>query len=132
MKTGNSHYVNPDNYAHVNPNGASAPSLKRRKFSASTWGGSGRHYVPSIAYDQAPLTCNSTIPPIRSNVEASMATGCKRDRSHLEDEEPVFLSRDEIERCSPSRKDGIDALREAHLRYTYCTFLQNLGLHLEL
>ncbi|KAK4587216.1 hypothetical protein RGQ29_024083 [Quercus rubra] len=132
MKTGNSHYVNPDNYAHVNPNGASAPSLKRRKFSASTWGGSGRHYVPSIAYDQAPLTCNSTIPPIRSNVEASMVTGCKRDRSHLEDEEPVFLSRDEIERCSPSRKDGIDALREAHLRYTYCSFLQNLGLHLEL
>ncbi|XP_065639070.1 cyclin-T1-4 isoform X2 [Quercus suber] len=132
MKTGNFHYVNPDNYTHVNPNGASAPSLKRRKFSASTWGGSGRHYVPSIAYDQAPLTCNSTIPPIRSNVEATMATGCKRDRSHLEDEEPVFLSRDEIERCSPSRKDGIDALREAHLRYSYCTFLQNLGLHLEL
>ena len=60
-----------------------------------------------------------------------MSTSCKRDCSVLEDDEPVFMSREEIERYSPSRKDGIDALREAHLRYSYCTFLQNLGLRLE-
>ncbi|XP_058077655.1 cyclin-T1-5-like isoform X3 [Magnolia sinica] len=43
-----------------------------------------------------------------------------------------FMSRDEIERLSPSRKDGIDSLRETHLRYSYCAFLQNLGMRLEL
>ncbi|PKI59208.1 hypothetical protein CRG98_020371 [Punica granatum] len=42
------------------------------------------------------------------------------------------MSRDEIERLSPSRKDGIDLIRENHLRYTYCNFLQNLGLRLDL
>lgn len=84
-------------------------------------------------YDTAPSTCNYAVPPpTRSNVEASAPTSCKRDFSLLEDDEPVFMSREEIERYSPSRKDGIDALREAHLRYSYCTFLQNLGLRLDL
>ncbi|KAK1278457.1 Cyclin-T1-1 [Acorus gramineus] len=44
----------------------------------------------------------------------------------------VFMSRDEIERCSPSRRDGIDSMRETQLRYSYCAFLQNLGLRLQL
>lgn len=53
------------------------------------------------------------VPPVSiSNVEVSTSMSCKRDRSKLEDDEPVFMSRDEIERFSPSRKDGIDALRE--------------------
>ncbi|XP_031477706.1 uncharacterized protein LOC116248843 isoform X2 [Nymphaea colorata] len=43
-----------------------------------------------------------------------------------------FMSREELERCSPSRKDGIDSNRETYLRYSYCSFLQNLGLRLEL
>lgn len=43
-----------------------------------------------------------------------------------------FMSRDEIERCSPSRKDGIDVLMETHLRYSYCSYLQSLGMRLEL
>ncbi|KAK1294175.1 Cyclin-T1-4 [Acorus calamus] len=42
------------------------------------------------------------------------------------------MSRDEIERCSPSRRDGIDSMRETQLRYSYCAFLQNLGLRLQL
>ncbi|CAH1415068.1 unnamed protein product [Lactuca virosa] len=42
------------------------------------------------------------------------------------------MSRDPIERFSPSRKDGIDALQETHLRYCYCAFLQNLGIRLDL
>ncbi|XP_062177467.1 cyclin-T1-4-like isoform X2 [Alnus glutinosa] len=129
----NFYNVKPHNSIHVNPNGAGAPSLKRRRFSASTWGGSGRHYVLPGMYDTAPSTCNYAVPPpTRSNVEASASASCKRDCSLLEDDEPVFMSREEIERHSPSRKDGIDALREAHLRYSYCTFLQNLGLRLDL
>ncbi|XP_015888036.1 cyclin-T1-4 isoform X2 [Ziziphus jujuba] len=118
----NSNYVRPDN----------GPSWKRRKFSASTWGDSGRHYYPPNAYEYAPSTCNDSIPPTRINADVSTSTSCKRDRSKLDDEEPVFLSRDEIERHSPSRKDGIDSMRETHLRYSYCAFLQNLGLRLEL
>ncbi|XP_031504308.1 cyclin-T1-4-like isoform X1 [Nymphaea colorata] len=43
-----------------------------------------------------------------------------------------FMSREELERCSPSRKDGIDLHRETYLRYSYCAFLQNLGMQLKL
>ncbi|KAJ9700285.1 hypothetical protein PVL29_005885 [Vitis rotundifolia] len=119
------------NYNYVNHD--AAPSLKRRKFSASAWEDTGRHYQQQTTYDSAPSTCNSLVPaPTRPNANAYTSTSCKRDRSKLEDDDMVFMSRDEIERCSPSRKDGIDALREMHLRYSYCAFLQNLGLRLEL
>ncbi|OAY55797.1 hypothetical protein MANES_03G180900v8 [Manihot esculenta] len=124
------HINNAYNYVNI-PSGA--PSLKRRKFSAGTWGDVGRHFVKHISYETTvPSTCNNSVPPARSNAETSTSTSCKRDRTKLEDDEPVFMSRDEIERHSPSRKDGIDALRETHLRYSYCAFLQNLGLRLEL
>lgn len=118
----NSNFVRPDN----------GPSWKRRKCSASTWGDGGRHYYHHNSYDYAPSTCNDPAPPTRVTANTSTSTSCKRNRSKLDDEEPVFMSRDEIERYSPSRKDGIDALRETHLRYSYCAFLQNLGLRLEL
>jgi len=113
------------------------PAFKRRKFSVDTWGEcGGRHYPQYNAYQCADQsTYNNSAPLItRSNAEVSTSTSmsCKRDRSKLEEDEPVFLSKDEIERYSPSRKDGIDALRETHLRYSYCAFLQNLGLRLEL
>ncbi|GMJ09916.1 hypothetical protein HRI_004660800 [Hibiscus trionum] len=116
---------------HAEPN--CAPSLKRRKFSDATWGDSGRNYPSySMHCPAAPLESSNFIPPIRSNAEASTFVSNKRDRSCLEDDESVFMSRHEIERCSPSRRDGIDALRETHLRYSYCAFIQNLGLQLEL
>lgn len=125
------HFNNNNNYVNSS-NGA--PSLKRRKFSVGSWGDVGRHVVQPITYESAvgPSTYNNSVPPVRSNTETSTSTCCKRDRSKLEDDEPIFMSRDEIERHSPSRKDGIDAQREAHLRYSYCGFLQNLGLRLEL
>ncbi|KAH9314276.1 hypothetical protein KI387_022903 [Taxus chinensis] len=43
-----------------------------------------------------------------------------------------YLSRDEIERCSPSRRDGIDLQKETYFRYSYCAFLQTLGMRLQL
>ena len=118
-------------YNHAQPNCA---PLKRRKFSAATWADGGRQYPPSnMHYTAAPFDSSNFVPPpIRPNAEASTPVSCKRDWSQLEDDEPVFLSRDEIERYSPSRRDGIDALRETHLRYSYCAFIQNLGLQLEL
>ncbi|KAA3467944.1 cyclin-T1-4-like [Gossypium australe] len=119
-------------YHHAQPN--CAPSLKRRKFSAATWGDSGRNYQPySLHCPTAQLEPSNFIPPpMRSTAEASTSVSNKRDRSQLEDDESVFMSRDDIERYSPSRRDGIDALRETHLRYSYCAFIQNLGLQLEL
>ncbi|MCD7446953.1 hypothetical protein HAX54_020731 [Datura stramonium] len=136
------------------------PSLKRRKCSASGWESSGRYSqapnackdVPSKQpstcynvplrnsrmYDDSYSTCNNnsaiTASTSRPRSDASAPTCSKRDRSWLEDTETdnVFMSKEEIEKCSPSRKDGIDAMHEAHLRYSYCAFLQNLGIRLDL
>lgn len=96
-----------------------------------------QHVPPQFfnAYYVAPLDCdkNSTITAATRSDSAYASTTCKRDRSMFEDDEEVFfMSRDEIERVSPSRKDGIDVLHETHLRYSYCAFLQNLGLRLDL
>lgn len=43
-----------------------------------------------------------------------------------------YLSREEIEKCSPSRRDGIDLQKETYYRYSYCTFLQTLGMQMQL
>ncbi|WCJ23722.1 Cyclin family protein [Euphorbia peplus] len=120
----NNNYINPTN---------GAPSLKRRKFSSGSWGAVGTHFLHPTMYESAvSSTYNHSAPPTRSNAEVSTSISCKRDRSQLDEDEPVFMSRDEIERHSPSRKDGIDVLRETYLRYSYCEFLQNLGMRLEL
>lgn len=42
-----------------------------------------------------------------------------------------YFSRKEIEDNSPSRRDGIDLKKEAYLRKSYCTFLQDLGMRLK-
>lgn len=82
------------------------------------------------AHYDARLVKNSSAVHDGSSVFA--LTTSKRDRSRFEDDELVFMSRDEIERCSPSRKDGIDQLHETQLRYSYCAFLRHLGLSLDL
>ncbi|KAL0457241.1 UNVERIFIED_CONTAM: Cyclin-T1-4 [Sesamum latifolium] len=128
------------------------PSSKRRKISALSFEGNERPYQhqntyqndvvnhadqskPSNcynAYSNAYLVSNSSTVVRCEDVSAYDLTNSKRDRSTFEDDEVVLMSRDEIERCSPSRKDGIDPLQEAHLRYSYCVFLQNLGIRLNL
>ncbi|KAK4434014.1 Cyclin-T1-5 [Sesamum alatum] len=149
--------LNGPNHDHVWPD--AVPATKRRKLSdtscQSTWrpyqhqtkyeSGIDNHAyllqrVPPQfvnAYCNAPLGCNKSsavvAPTTPDDTGAYVSTTSKRDRSKFEDaEEVVFMSRDEIERCSPSRKDGIDALHETHLRYSYCAFLQNLGVQLDL
>ncbi|KAJ6802734.1 uncharacterized protein M6B38_191285 [Iris pallida] len=47
-------------------------------------------------------------------------------------EDESFMSRNEIDRRSPSRKDGIDRLLETRLRYSYCAYLQSLGTRLQI
>ncbi|KAJ4955182.1 hypothetical protein NE237_011965 [Protea cynaroides] len=108
------------------------PSLKKRKFSASGWENSGRYDWQPVQVCDTPSTSNSSfLAPTRVDTAVYTHTSHKRDHSKLE-EDVIFMSRDEIEKCSPSRKDGIDSVRETHLRYSYCAFLQNLGMRLEL
>ncbi|XP_020210380.1 cyclin-T1-3 isoform X2 [Cajanus cajan] len=111
---------------------AVASSLKRRKYPAPVWQESQKYYVPPTIHDNNPSSCNFLAPPSRSDGDASTSTSCKLDCSIFEDDKPVFMSREEIDRHSPSRKDGIDVHHETHLRYSYCAFLQNLGMRLEL
>lgn len=96
------------------------------------WQESQQYYVPPMVHDNIPSSYNFQGPPTRSDGDASTSASCKRDCSIFEDDKPVFMSRDEIDRHSPSRKDGIDVHHETHLRYSYCAFLQNLGMRLEL
>ncbi|KAK4759178.1 hypothetical protein SAY87_022309 [Trapa incisa] len=126
---GSSHateFINYSNFEYVKH--AGAPSMKRRRYTASTWGDS-RHYL----LDNASDTCSSIVHlPSRTNAKTSTSSSCKRARSQLNEDVVDFMSRDEIESHSPSRRDGIGLLRENQLRYSYCDFLQNLGLCLEL
>ncbi|XP_042037807.1 cyclin-T1-4-like isoform X1 [Salvia splendens] len=131
------------------------PSPKRRKtstFSAESTGFINQQqqtyqydlanhadsFKPSRYYNacaDAQLVCKSSsaVAETRSggaNLNASSTSKC--DRLKFEDEEVVFMSRDDIEKSSPSRKDGIDQLHETYLRYSYCSFLQNVGARLHL
>jgi cyclin T len=42
------------------------------------------------------------------------------------------VSREEIERGSPSRRDGVSAAKEAELRATYCSFIRDVCIRLQL
>ncbi|KAM7257844.1 hypothetical protein ACFE04_013585 [Oxalis oulophora] len=119
---------NNNNYYYVHSNGAS--SLKRRKFSASTWGEGSRACLPSNTDDYRRQLAYNNSPPPMERLTADNFTSKKRGRS--EEDELVFVSRDEIDKCSASRKHGIDALRETYLRFSYCGFIQNAGLRLQL
>ncbi|KAJ7948930.1 Cyclin T1 [Quillaja saponaria] len=55
----------------------------------------------------------------------------KISQEKLEDGGRWYFSRKEIEEKSPSRRDGIDLKKEAYLRKSYCTFLQDLGMRLK-
>lgn len=44
----------------------------------------------------------------------------------------VYYTRETIERLSPSRRDGINYQNETILRFSYVSFLQNLGTRLQL
>ncbi|KAL5712236.1 hypothetical protein ACHQM5_014427 [Ranunculus cassubicifolius] len=123
---------NVDHIYNVRNNGEVAdPASKRRKFSGSTWENSRVHYPQYNTVDSAPSTSTSLLSTTTRSKESYGITGSKRGRESYEDD-VVFMSRDDIERLSPSRKDGIDPLRETYLRYSYCAFLQNLGMQLEL
>ncbi|CAL5209713.1 unnamed protein product [Lathyrus oleraceus] len=121
---GNLNQCNADyaNYADVGPS-----SLKKRKFSAPDRVEIQKFNLPATIHDNVR---SFQAHPTRSNAYTSASV--KPGFSIFDDDTPVFMSRDDIDRNSPSRKDGIDVRHEAHLRYSYCAFLQNLGTRLEL
>ncbi|KAG8069667.1 hypothetical protein GUJ93_ZPchr0006g43837 [Zizania palustris] len=43
-----------------------------------------------------------------------------------------YVTREEAERGSPSRRDGVGAAKEAALRATYCSFIRDVGIRLQL
>ncbi|XP_057425167.1 cyclin-T1-3-like isoform X2 [Lotus japonicus] len=127
----NFYNVDPANYVNY---GVVQSSMKRRKNSATTWEEGQKYYLPFTVHDNIPSSGSFQSHPTRSNADTDPSTSAsgKLDCSIFDDDKPVFLSRDDIDRNSPSRKDGIDAHHETHLRYSYCAFLQNLGMRLEL
>lgn len=42
------------------------------------------------------------------------------------------FTREQIDKFSPSRLDGIDAKKEANLRKSYCSFIKDIGVHFQL
>nr|AAR01224.1 cyclin T1 [Medicago truncatula] len=126
---GNFNQCNADyaNYANV-----ASSSLKKRKYSAPVRGESQKFTLPATVYDSIPSSRNFQAYPARSIAYNSTSASLKPDFSIFDDDKPIFMSRDDIDRNSPSRKDGIDVLHETHLRYSYCAFLQNLGTRLEM
>ncbi|XP_042421730.1 cyclin-T1-5-like isoform X1 [Zingiber officinale] len=84
-------------------------------------------------------SCRSVMRPPRPEDENARRRDLNEAQPH-EQREPIrseaegapFVTRSEIEMCSPSRKDGIDCLLETELRFSYCSYLQHLGLRLDL
>uniref|UniRef100_A0ACD5Z999 Uncharacterized protein n=7 Tax=Avena sativa TaxID=4498 RepID=A0ACD5Z999_AVESA len=64
-------------------------------------------------------------PAGRPSMDAAAGDAGERGRSW-------YLSKEEIERGSPSRRDGVAAAKEAQLRATYSSFIRDVGLRLRL
>lgn len=68
----------------------------------------------------------------RSSVGSARADDTTSASSSSSSSADIYFSREEIDRCSPSRRDGIDVQAETFLRHSYCSFIQNLGMRLQL
>ncbi|XP_073114198.1 cyclin-T1-3 isoform X2 [Elaeis guineensis] len=108
------------------------PPLKRRRSYVSMWdehaGNRDRNGVTGS--NGLSTSHGSFMQPRRRDDGAVLAR--RHEMPAKMEEGGAFMSRGEIERCSPSRKDGIDPVLETHLRYSYCSYLQSLGMRLEL
>jgi hypothetical protein len=43
-----------------------------------------------------------------------------------------YFTREELEKFSPSRKDGITEIMESEIRQLYCSFIRDVGIRLKL
>ncbi|XP_008790961.1 cyclin-T1-4-like isoform X2 [Phoenix dactylifera] len=108
------------------------PPLKRRRSDVSTWDEhAGNRCRNGVAGGNGPSTSHGSFMQPRRRDDGAVLARRQEVPAKVEESE-AFMSRDEIERCSPSRKDGINPGLETHLRYSYCSYLQSLGMRLEL
>eukprot|EP00252_Welwitschia_mirabilis_P018908 TRINITY_DN423_c0_g1_i3.p1 TRINITY_DN423_c0_g1~~TRINITY_DN423_c0_g1_i3.p1 ORF type:complete len:221 (-),score=36.47 TRINITY_DN423_c0_g1_i3:9-671(-) len=64
-----------------------------------------------------------------SSVAPTLSRGRLKEPDHSSSNR--YFTKEEIEKNSPSRKDGIDLKKETYFRKSYCTFLQDLGMRLK-
>ncbi|KAK8968457.1 Cyclin-T1-4 [Platanthera guangdongensis] len=104
-----------------------APSAKRRKPAALSWEDGWRWHQTAELSSRA--FAKPHLPVVHRDYTGIVTVSAHRQSD--DDEVPV-MSRDEIDRCSPSRKDGINRYMETRLRHSYCAYLQSLGMRLNL
>lgn len=72
--------------------------------------------------------------PFGGSLDRGMVSGGlnAEDELHRMYRSSWYFSKEEIEKNSPSRKDGIDRTKESQLRMFYCSFLRDIGIKLHL
>uniref|UniRef100_A0ACD6A0R9 Uncharacterized protein n=1 Tax=Avena sativa TaxID=4498 RepID=A0ACD6A0R9_AVESA len=118
-------YPQPQSRSHPYANAATVSYHAHRDPLASS------HHLQELASGPPPPKRARRAPePQRYDPPAPAAAPVPPTRQP--DDGDALLSRDEIERRSPSRKDGIDSASEARLRASYCAYLRCLGFRLGL
>uniref|UniRef100_A0A0C9S7I1 TSA: Wollemia nobilis Ref_Wollemi_Transcript_8402_1412 transcribed RNA sequence n=1 Tax=Wollemia nobilis TaxID=56998 RepID=A0A0C9S7I1_9CONI len=101
-------------FHHNNPNSFQFPLMRRTE--------EERLCVPSMTEDRDNSNSNFNGNGLRVGGEE---TSCS-------DGSEFYYTREAIERLSPSRRDGIDLHKEIFYRLSYVSFLQTLGMRLQL
>lgn len=68
--------------------------------------------------------------PVNPSQQCNIGSSKDLPADHHRGTRGWYLTKDEIDNHSPSRKDGIDRVRESSLRKSYCSFLKDLGMKL--
>jgi len=72
--------------------------------------------------------------PIQQGVSDILMDGAPRilEKSSHECMHSWYFTREELEKFSPSRKDGITENKESEIRHLYCSFIRDVGIRLKL
>jgi hypothetical protein len=91
--------------------------------------------IDHILVDQVALCKDLNLVCLRLRAGVAEQSGRPAGAAAMEEGErgrSWYLSKEEIERGSPSRRDGVGTAKEAQLRATYCSFIREVGLRLQL
>ncbi|EES07541.2 hypothetical protein SORBI_3004G302600 [Sorghum bicolor] len=72
--------------------------------------------------------------PIQQGVSDILMDGASNilEKSSHECMQSWYFTREELEKFSPSRKDGITENKESEIRHLYCSFIRDVGIRLKL
>eukprot|EP00252_Welwitschia_mirabilis_P003788 TRINITY_DN1383_c0_g1_i6.p1 TRINITY_DN1383_c0_g1~~TRINITY_DN1383_c0_g1_i6.p1 ORF type:complete len:314 (-),score=2.74 TRINITY_DN1383_c0_g1_i6:419-1360(-) len=118
--------------------GNEAPPAKRRRNPYTDVNAESHPFLGSICYNlgfyQERRTENDRlcVPSLSEDRSGEVRQGEGNLAASCEEGPDVYYTREDIERNSPSRRDGIDWQKETYLRFSYVSFLQNLGMRLHL